>query len=122
MKVLLLNPPFLPYFSRASRSPEVSKGGTLYYPIWLAYASGVLEREGFEVKLLDAPAERHNIEHTMKEVESFGPDLSVLDTSTPSIYNDVKIGQTIKSMHPDSFVLLVGTHPSVTPQETLNLA
>ena len=53
MRVLLLNPPFKSEygrFSRTSRSPAISKGGTLYYPIWLAYATGVLEKEGFEVK------------------------------------------------------------------------
>jgi len=43
MKILMLNPPFLPKFSRTSRSPAVAKGGTIYYPIWLAYATGVLE-------------------------------------------------------------------------------
>lgn len=99
----------------------MSKGGTLYYPIWLAYASGVLEREGFKVKLLDAPARGYAIDQTMKEVESFGPNLVVLDTSTPSIYNDVEIGRVIKKMCPDSFVLLVGTHPSALPEQTMRL-
>lgn len=122
VRVLLLNPPFLPYFSRASRSPEVSKGGTLYYPIWLAYSSGVLEKEGFEVKLLDAPANGYASDQTIKEVERFNPDLTVMDTSTPSIYNDVKVGQAVKEVCPDSFVLLVGTHPSAIPEQTLNLA
>jgi anaerobic magnesium-protoporphyrin IX monomethyl ester cyclase len=122
MRVLLLNPPFLPYFSRTSRSPEVSKGGTLYYPIWLAYASGVLEKKGFEVMLLDSPARKYPIDQTMKEVASFDPDLSIIDTSTPSIYNDVEIARNIKNMCPESFVMLVGTHPSARSEQTMNLA
>lgn len=122
MRILMLNPPFLPYFSRTSRSPEVSKGGTLYYPLWLAYASGVLESEGFEVKLLDAPARGYSTDQTIKEAEQFKPDLIVVDTSTPSIYNDVEIGQTLKKVCKDAFVLLVGTHPSAKPEETLNLS
>ena len=40
MNVAFVNPPFIGRFSRTSRSPAVSKGGTLYYPIWLAYAAG----------------------------------------------------------------------------------
>lgn len=122
MKVLLLNPPFIPHFSRASRSPEVSKGGTLYYPIWLAYATGLLESEGFEVKLLDAPAKGYAFDQTVKEVARFSPDITILDTSTPSVYNDVRVGQAIKRVSPDSFVLLVGTHPSAMPEQTLKLA
>lgn len=122
MKVLFVNPPFLPHFSRTSRSPEVSKGGTLYYPIWLAYATGVLESEGFEVKLLDAPAKGYSIDQTVKEAAHFNPDITVLDTSTPSIYNDAKVGQAIKNVNPDSFMVLVGTHPSAMPEQTLKLA
>ena len=38
MNVLFLNPPYMPNFSRGQRSPQVTKSGTFYYPIWLAYA------------------------------------------------------------------------------------
>ena len=61
MKVLLLNPPFLSRygkFSRNQRSPAITKAGTFYFPIWLAYATGVLEKEKHRVKLLDSVARR----------------------------------------------------------------
>jgi len=57
LKILLLNPPFLPKSFRFSRSPAVTKSGTIYYPMWHAYATGVLEKDGHEVRLVDAPAE-----------------------------------------------------------------
>ena len=41
MKILLLNPPFIEKFSRTSKSRV---GGCVYYPIWLAYAAGELEK------------------------------------------------------------------------------
>jgi len=44
MNVLLINPPYFPKFSRFSRSPAVTKSGAIYYPIWHAYAAGVLEK------------------------------------------------------------------------------
>ena len=56
MNVLALNPPFHPRYSRSQRSPAVIKSGVMYYPIWLAYATGTLERDGFDVSLVDAPA------------------------------------------------------------------
>jgi len=56
MKIWVLNPPFLSKFSRSQRSPAVTKSGTLYFPIWLAFTTGVLEQAGHEVTLTDAPA------------------------------------------------------------------
>ncbi|MCX5712839.1 MAG: radical SAM protein [Candidatus Omnitrophica bacterium] len=121
MKVLVLNPPFKGRFSRTSRSPAVTKGGTLYYPFWLSYAVGVLDKEGFEVDFIDAPAERKNLEYVLDRVRSERPRLVVLDTSTPSIYNDVCIAGNIKDIVSDAFTIAVGTHPSALPVETLSL-
>ena len=67
MKILVLNPPFIGKYSRNSRSPAVTKGGTIYYPIWLSYAVGLLDKEeGFEIKFIDAPAEGYNIDDILK--------------------------------------------------------
>jgi radical SAM superfamily enzyme YgiQ (UPF0313 family) len=122
MKILMLNPPFLSRFSRSQRSPAVTKGGTLYYPFWLAYATGVLEEKGHEVRLVDAPAQGLDLKGTIEYARDFKPKLVVLDTSTPSIYNDVKVGELIKQTLPESFMVLVGTHPSALPEETLKLS
>jgi radical SAM superfamily enzyme YgiQ (UPF0313 family) len=120
MKILLLNPPFLPRYSRQSRSPCVTKGGTLYYPYFLAYATGNLEKHGFEVKLIDAVANCWSEKETFDFVRQFRPDLAIVDTSTPSIYNDVSIASRIKGAGV-SHVSLVGTHPTRLDSETLNL-
>ena len=124
MNVLLLNPPFKGRFSREQRSPAVTKSGTLYYPMWLAYATGVLEREGFNVKLVDAPANGMMIEDILKIVEFFKPEFVVIDTSTPSIYSDIKIGEIIKLKvkSQKSKVALVGPHVSATADETLKMS
>ena len=53
MKVLFLNPSFKKKFSRTSRSPAVTRGGTIYFPFWLAYAVGVLDNENKEKKIFD---------------------------------------------------------------------
>ena len=119
MKILMVNPPFKPKYSRTSRSPAVTKGGTIYYPIWLAYATGVLEKEGFEVKLIDAPAQGLNLDNVLDIAKDFGPRMVVVDTSTPSINNDVAVASKIKNVT-NSFVVLVGTHVSAVPEETLD--
>lgn len=121
MNILFLNPPFKGRFSRTSRSPAVTKGGTLYYPFWLAYAAGVAEKAGHEVRLLDAPADGYLKEDIPEKLAGFVPKLIVLDTSTPSIYNDVRVGIWLKQRYPHSFLTLVGTHPSALPHETLQI-
>lgn len=120
MKVLLLNPPFKGRFSRSSRSPAVTKGGTLYYPIWLAYAAGVMDSAGHDVLLLDGPAKEWSDRETLRRIKDFGPDLVVVDTSTPSIYSDAKFAGRVKDLT-GAHVTLVGTHPSGLPEETLQL-
>ena len=122
MNVLTLNPPFFKRFSRESRSPAVAKSGTLYYPMWLAYATGVLEKSGFNVKLIDAPARNYDLNFILELVQKFKPKLAVLDSSTPSIYNDVNVLEEIKRTSPDTFCILVGRHASALPEETMQFS
>ncbi len=121
MKILMLNPPFFPKYSRSSRSPCVTKGGTIYYPLWLAYATGVLEQAGHECKLVDAPASGKNLQDVKGIAAGFKPRMVVCDTSTPSIYNDAHVVEELRKEN-DFFSVLVGTHPSALPLETLQLS
>jgi anaerobic magnesium-protoporphyrin IX monomethyl ester cyclase len=121
MKIAAINPPFLPRYSRESRSPAVAKSGTLYYPMWLAYGVGCLEKRGHEVLFLDAPASGLSFDETAKRVASFSPRLAVIDTSTPSIYSDVSFACTLKKQIPGLFTVLVGAHVSALPEHTLSL-
>ena len=124
MKVFFINPPFkaeFGKFSRESRSPCITKSGALYYPLWLIYAAALVEKNGFDIEFLDAPAtpldEKRSLEFIAQKCD--GVKLFVLDTSTPSIYSDVNFGAKLKDIYPEAFVLLVGTHPSAVPEETL---
>jgi len=123
MKAAVVNPPFMNgRFSRTSRSPAINKSGTLYWPFWLAHGAGALEKAGHEVLFLDCPAEGISEHDMLRKVAEFNPDLSILDTSTPSIYSDLRVGSMIGKYLPDCFVLLVGTHVSALPIECLRLA
>lgn len=122
MKILFLNPPFFQRFSRAQRSPAVTKSGTLYYPMWIAYAAGFLEEAGFDVLLIDAPAENLSLSEVLRIANDFSPALVVIDTSTPSIYNDIEVAEKIKSVLPGSVIALVGAHVSTLAQETLEFS
>jgi radical SAM superfamily enzyme YgiQ (UPF0313 family) len=122
VNIFLLNPPYYPRYSRDQRSPAVTKGGTIYYPFWLAFAAGLLEENGYRVILLDAPAAGISHEDTTIRVREASPDLIVVNTSTPSIYNDISCAELLKKENPGVFLLLVGTHVSALPEETMALS
>jgi radical SAM superfamily enzyme YgiQ (UPF0313 family) len=90
--------------------------------MWLAYATGVLEENGFEVNLLDAPARGYDIEYIKGQIREYKPSLVVVDTSTPSIKNDIRVAENIKAITPNSFVILVGRHVSALPEETIQMS
>ena len=121
MKILMLNPSFLPMYSRFSRSPAVTRSGTIYYPLWHAYATCVLEKEGHEVKLIDAPASDLSREGCYQIAKEFSPGMVVVFTSTPSIYNDIEIAGELKDLLPGCFIVLTGPHVSALPEESLKL-
>jgi anaerobic magnesium-protoporphyrin IX monomethyl ester cyclase len=119
MRVLFLNPPFHPRFSREQRSPAVTKSGTLYYPKWLATAAGVAIKNGHDVDLVDAPAAGYSVQAVIDRIAAKDIEAVVCDTCTPSILNDVSVIEALVAAKPALHVLLVGRHVSALPRETL---
>lgn len=119
MNIAFINPPFFPKYSRGSRSPAVTKSGTVYYPIWLALAAGVAEKNGHKIILIDAPAETISVEETMERLSKFNPQITVIETSTGSISSDIKFAEEVKRKFDGVFVCLVGNHVTAVDKETL---
>ncbi len=122
MRVLLLNPPYFPHFSKNSRSPAVSKGGCVYYPIWLGYAAGALENAGHTIKLVDATATPISMDAVKQLVRDFKPELIMMHTVTSSVVNDGKVAQELKTIVPDAVIVMGGPHVSAVPHNTLEVA
>lgn len=119
MKTLFLNPPFHPKYSRGQRSPQVTRSGTLYYPIWLSYAAAAVEEDGHDTWLVDAIAQERDVGDVVETTRKLGPDLILIDTSTPSIENDAMVARELRSAAPDAVIGLAGPHVSATPVESL---
>ena len=118
MRVLFLNPPHKFKLSRDSRWPEFTKTETLYYPFWLSYAAGVAMEAGHDVLLIDAIARKWSFSETIRAIKNFSPELTVIETTTPSIISDMEfVGKLKKSIK--TKIALVGTHVSALPEETL---
>lgn len=121
MELVCLNPPYMPKFSRYSRSPCVSTSGTFYYPLMECMAVAYVEKYGFKAKVIDAVAKDYSKEHSVDLIKEMSPRIIAVTTSTPSIYSDIVIAEELKARLPQATVLLVGRHASWAPEETLNL-
>lgn len=122
LRTVLLNPQFkekFGRFSREQRSPAITKGGTFYYPMWLCAGAGALEKAGFEILIIDAPAGRCTFEQVAADICAFTPQLLIVATSTPSINNNVQAAEALKKMT-GAFTVLVGPHVSALPEDSLN--
>ena len=91
MKIYLLNPPFVKGFVRCGRwQGAAARSGGLDYPKWLAYATGLLEKD-FNVKLVDAPARKLSKDDILEDVLQFRTYLIISDTNFSSLKNDIDV-------------------------------
>lgn len=120
MRIYMLNPPYFPRFGREMRWQDTGRGGTLYYPIWLSYATGFLEYNGHEVRLVDAPAWNWDINNVLRDLKKFNPDLLVLGTSFTSLNNDLNISERIKKEF-NIPIVIVGPPTSQFSEKMLNI-
>ncbi len=117
----MLNAPFLKRYSRGQRNPGVTRSDTMYYPYWMSYATGVVEQAGFNCKFIDSTGEGWGYDEVEARIEEFNPDLIVLDTTTPSIFNDIEVMKKLKRRFPRARFCMVGTHATGTVDETFSL-
>ncbi len=121
MKVLLLTPPFAPNFMRNARWDVMGISGSQWYPIYLAYCTGLLEREGHETRLLDAQVDGLSREKTYQIAKDFHPQLTVVYFSTKALRNDIEVAEAIHDLT-GSEIILVGPSASINSTETLKVS
>lgn len=120
MKVFVISQPFIRDFCRTQRWPARTRGRALRPPDWLAYATAVLRRDGIDARLYDFTARNWDKQHLDELVRRERPDWVVLDSTTPSIFSDIECARICKDA--GSKVIMVGTHASALPEETLRTA
>lgn len=122
MKVLLANPPTFERaggFNRPVRFPTFNYATPVMHPpLFLAYAAGYLRSRGMTVDLLDAQALAWPVEEFLEKAGEFKPDWTVMETSTPSLANDLEVARLLKE-RAGGKIVLVGAHVSARPEDAL---
>jgi len=116
MKTLFLNPPSYNGFDGAAGARYQAKREvrSFWYPTWLAQPAALVE----DSRLMDCPP--HDIDFDACIQEAVQHHHIILNTSTPTLKNDCKVAETIKSRKPEAVVGFVGAHAAVMTEETLN--
>ena len=85
-------------------------------PVGLALIAAVLEREGYQVTVLDANALKLEPEGVASVVSA---DIIGLTAMTPTINTAIAIARHLKKAYPDLPIILGGAHATLLPEETL---
>ena len=114
MKILLLSPPYVKYYMRNARCDFVSLSKSQWYPIWLGNLGAFLEKHGFEVKLIDAPAAQLDHDATEEMVLEYKPDFLVVYAGRLSEDNDAAFAdRLLEKLDIDG--VFVGPYVSIEP-------
>jgi anaerobic magnesium-protoporphyrin IX monomethyl ester cyclase len=116
MRILFINPPWI----LRNRKNLWRNVASIMPSLGLAWLAAVLEKDGHQVKILDAHAERLHLDVIPQWVAEHGPfQLVGLTATTPLIGNALDIARGLKSRFPSAQVVLGGVHPTVLPAEAL---
>ena len=114
MKIFLIYPP-------SDSELDIKSFNRVYdrsQPLGLAYIARVLEQAGYDVRIIDAKAERLSIDKILKRVSEFNPNIVGLSSSTPDFCITTSLAKKIKSLG-NYTIFIGGPHVSALPEETI---
>jgi radical SAM superfamily enzyme YgiQ (UPF0313 family) len=115
LKTAFLNPPSFENFDggAGSRWPATREVESYWYPVWLAYPSGMLEGS----LLLDAPSHHISAKEAIKIAKNY--EFLVVFTSIPGFSGDIRIAQAVQEANFEIKITFVGPHVTALPEESL---
>lgn len=122
MRIFLINPSQDDVIK--SEVPSfVQKDSGLYLPLGLMYIEAYLRRNSaYEVRILDAQAERLNQADVLKQVNEFSPDVVGITAYTHNLLGIIRLSKEIKRSSGDSVhITLGGPHIRAFPSETIKI-
>jgi len=106
MKIVFANPPWFEegHAVRAgSRWPHAEfdeehedRTGYAPFPFFMAYAAAVCEKRGHKAAVMDPLTLGHTSQRFLDDLKKEGPDLVIMESSTPSVNVDLKTAAAIK--------------------------
>ncbi|MFA5156663.1 MAG: radical SAM protein [Candidatus Omnitrophota bacterium] len=123
MKVLLIEPPPLGRYGnqRSKGAFGNLKADIRWPPIDLVVIAGHLRKNNIEAAIIDAGGERLSADALLGRVSAVKAGLTLINTSTTTIYQDLEIARLVKQASGRSLLGVIGVHIMALPKETLAL-
>jgi len=115
MKIMLINP----NFDEVGYNKNFEKVVNIIPPLGLMYIASVLEKHGFEVKIIDCYLEKSKI-NLGRILKKESPDIVGISAATPTFGYVTRIAKMISDNFPDIFIVIGGYHVSAIPRQALS--
>lgn len=118
MKILLINPPPFDH-GENSRLLERKPVQTYTMPLGLGYIASYLEREGYDVAIMDAYVKNYSYEKIGELIREQKPDIIGITCLSDQRASWFRLIQLIRSIDSSIKIVLGGPHPSLMPGQVL---
>lgn len=89
-------------------------------PLGLLYLAAVLQKQGYDVTVIDAQALGWDFETTVQHIVTLSPSLLGITVLSPFSQTATRIVEQVKALAPDIFTVMGGAHPTVLPEKTFS--
>jgi len=121
MKILLINPPTeniinleLPLFVRQNEGH--------FPPLGIMYVASYLKKfPGYQIRVLDALAEKMDYAAIEEYVQRFCPDIVGIAVHTHSLIDAISVSRLIKKADNRTHICFGGPHADIFPRETIDI-
>lgn len=100
-------------------NPRAKNDRAKFLPLGLAYLAAVLEKNSFDVKVIDANALQMEDNCLINTVKKMSPDIIGLTAMTGGIEYVWEIAKMCKLALPNATLILGGPHPTILPEESI---
>ncbi|MFA6227932.1 MAG: radical SAM protein [Patescibacteria group bacterium] len=119
MKILLINPP-IQHIIESDMPKELESGMDFLPPLGLMYLAGyLLKHSNHEVKIIDCPVEKINLDALAEIIKLEKPELVGITAMTFTIIDVLMAAKKIKAAQPEIPIVLGGPHVNIYPEETM---
>ena len=111
VKIALVNPP----------PPSLLAFVDYQYPlIGLAYMAAVLEKNGYDVTVVDAPAYKMTYKETEHAIRRFEPDIVGITSVAATFTSAIQVAKDIKTSCPRALTVFGGPHATVMDKQIIS--
>ncbi len=113
--LVLVNPPL----TLKERYGSFAKMGSEAPPMGICILAACARRDGYNVTIVDAPAQGLDIAATVREINRLKPGIAGISSTTNAICNTFDLAREIKKSDPGMKIIVGGCHITALPEETL---